>query len=526
MKNRFIFRIIIACFYLFMSVLGVYTFALAQDRNITTGLAEETPAVLQEAAVPVTETVAVSPGIMTESTLGNITLDFKDADIRSVLKIISLKAGVNIVASPDVQGTVTIYLDNVPWEKALDVILKTYGYGYEKRGNVISVGELTKLTEQKKLESELAQVQPTITEVFKLEYIDALDAKKALDPLISKRGKITILEMTGKSGWQFGTKDMSKREVNKGARTSLSKDLLITDIPPVIDEVRNVLKSIDVKPKQIMIETKIIEVSRDYLQDIGIEYATGTVANPGTIGVDGGNTASGQVITSTAGVPLTPSNFLPDTTGLTPETAGMKLVFNKLTGSNLQVILRLLEEDVNSNLLSAPRVMTIDNQEATILVGEKYPILSTNVAGTDTTTTTTSLDYYQDIGIQLNVVPQVVGDNKINMIVHPAVTSFSLTVGTNAYPRINTREAETQVLINDGETIVIAGLIKDYETKSVIGVPILDKIPFIGKFFRRDTKNNKKIELLIFITASIIKDTGLSEKDVSSLQKQVSVEAK
>lgn len=462
-----------------------------------------------------------------ESAVENITLDFKDADIRSVLKIISLKTGVNIIASPEVTGTISIYLDDVPWEKALDVILKTYGFGYEKRANVISVAPLEKLTEQKKMEQELAQVQPTITEVFRLKYIDALDAKRALEPLISSRGRITVLEMTGKTGWKFGGEALGKREVSETERKSLTKTLLITDIPPVLDELRIVLKNIDFKPKQILIEARILEVSRDFLEDIGFEYSTQTVGASSTLINASGDEfqAGGQSISSSSGTPLTPGIFASPTTSLSPETAGMKLILKKILGSKFEVIFRALEEDANSNLLSAPRIMTLDNQEATILIGEKYPILKSTTSES-TTNVQVSLDYYQDIGIQLNVVPQVAADNKIGMIIHPAVTSKTTTLsGTGSiaqYPIITTREAETQVLINDGETIVIGGLIKDNVKSSRIGVPLLSSIPFLGRFFRRDTQDIEKIELLIFITARIVDESGLTDKEISNLEEQVS----
>jgi type IV pilus assembly protein PilQ len=447
---------------------------------------------------------------------GNITLDFKDADIRNVLKIIALKGGVNIVASPDVTGTVSVYLDNVPWEKALDVILKTYNFGYERKGNIISVAPLDKINEQKKIEQELTQVQPTVTEVFKLRYIDALDAKKALEPLISSRGKITVLEMTGKAGWEFGVEALGKKERKEKERKSLTKVLLVTDIAPVVEQLKIVLKEIDVKPRQIMIEAKILEVSRDYLDDIGFEYSTQEVGAT-DITIDGSHShdlygVGGQMLTGKEDT-IKPSVFQPSATNLAASNTGLQLVLKKLLGSKFEMIFHVLEEDVNSNLLSAPRIITLDNQEATILVGEKYPILSTDVSGTDTTTTTTSLDYYQDIGIQLNVVPQICGENKINMIIHPAVTSFTQTVGTNAYPRITTREAETQVIINNADTLVIGGLIKDYENKAKIGVPWMSKIPLIGLLFRRDTVDTAKIELLIFITATIVDDSGIPETE-------------
>jgi type II secretory pathway component GspD/PulD (secretin) len=144
--------------------------------------------------------------------------------------------------------------------------------------------------------------------------------------------------------------------------------------------------------------------------------------------------------------------------------------------------------------------MTLSNQEATILVGTRYPILKTEISGTETTTTTVTLDYYQDIGIQLNVVPQVGADNYINMVIHPAVTSYTTTLGTNAYPIIDTREAETRILMKDGETVVIGGLLKDVKAKETMGIPFLSKIPILGPIFRRDTVDTQKIDLLVFIT--------------------------
>jgi len=458
-----------------------------------------------------------------EEFAGNITLDFSDADIRSVLKIISLKTGVNIVASPDVTGTVSIYLDDVPWEKALDVILSTYGFGYEKRANVISVAPLDKLVEAKRMEQELAQVQPTITEVFQLKYLDALDAKKALEPLISPRGRITVLEMTGKHGWEFSGESLGKRETKESDRQSLTKILLVTDIPPVIDELKAVLEKVDIKPRQVMIEAKILEVSRDYLEDIGWDYSTQTVgATDITIDADDNDDfRAGGSVSQLYSTTQLPSVFDPASTSITPGNVGMHLAIKKILGSRYEAIFHALEEDVYSNLLSAPRIMTLDNQEATILVGEMYPII-TSTSSESTSSVQESLDYYQELGIQLNVVPQISAGNMINMIIHPSVTSYIDTVGDSSYPRITTREVETQVLINDGETIVIGGLMKDYNKESEIGVPWLSNIPFLGWFFRRDTTDTEKIELLIFITATIVDESGLTDEEFSFLEEQMS----
>jgi len=461
---------------------------------------------------------------------GNITLDFKDADIQSVLRILSEKGSVNIVSSKDVTGAVSMRLVDVPWQKALDVILRTYGYGYEREGNVITVSLLGKLTEQKKAENELSEVQPVITEVFTLKYLDANDAKKVIEPQLSPRGKITVVEVKGKKGWKFGqvaagtaSTGGSKLERVEKEEEARSRTLVVSDVPPYMDKIREILTKIDVMPKQVLIETKIVEVSKDKLKDLGVEWGTGGTGAEGTTmypipisKTDESNTAdrrtSKTISAHGLGTQVTPSIFGSKATGLTTANTGLKLIYQKLTGAQFEVILHALEEDVNTNTLSNPRILTLDNQEATILVGTKYPILETSVSGTTSTTTTSTLKYYQDIGIQLNVVPQISGDNFINMIVHPAVTSYTDTLKarsstgeiTAEYPIINTREAETQVMMKDGETVVIGGLLKDVKSRGKFSVPILGKIPLLGALFTRETNDTEKIDLLIFITAKII----------------------
>ncbi|MGE4357998.1 MAG: type II secretion system protein GspD, partial [Candidatus Omnitrophota bacterium] len=218
--------------------------------------------------------------------------------------------------------------------------------------------------------------------------------------------------------------------------------------------------------------------------------------------------------------------------GTEPFNTGLQIAYKRLTGFEFEAILHALSEDVEANVLSAPRIMTLDNQEASILVGTKYPILKADVAGTETTTTTTTLDYFQDIGIQLNVVPQIVGNDYINMIIHPAVTSYSSTVeaksseGTTlaSYPIINTREAETQILVKNGETIAIGGLLKDVRSESRIGIPILSSIPLLGLLFQRKTIDTEKIDLLIFIRAFIVEPPLLTSEEQKKVSEMDSTE--
>jgi len=494
----------------------------------------QTPAEEKNAQVSTLETIKDSQ---------NVTLDFKDADIRNVLKIISLKAGVNIVATPEVMGNVNIRLENVPWEKALEVILKTYGFAYEKVGNIIMVAPIEKLTAQKKQESELHQIQPTVTEVFYLKYIDAQDAKKALEPQLSPRGKITVLEMTGQAGWEFGGEELGKRKRATEGRVSRSKVLIISDVPSVIDNIKELLKKIDVLPQQILIEAKLIEVNHDKLMEIGFNWGTGTegptslstnrqVVDTYWHNVDSsGNVTAGsykEVVTLPT-VPLNTKGTKILGAQSIPASGVGELIFQKLTGTEFEAVFKALEEKKYANTLSSPHILTLNNQEASILIGTKYPLLKTSVSTETGAITGTTLDRYQNIGIQLNVVPQIVGNDKINLIIHPAVSTYSTTVKAVSstgitmaeYPIILTREADTQILIKDGETVVIGGLLTDKKSKTVSGIPILKDIPILGLLFQKRSDETEKVDLLIFITAHIVKEGEFSPEEIQKLEKRL-----
>ena len=456
-----------------------------------------------------------------------ITIDFKDADIKNVLKLLGYKAGVNIVPSAEVNGIVSVRLVDVYWEDALKTIISSYGYSYEQRGNIIMVAPVEKLTAMKKQEADLAQVQPVLTEVFHLKFIDAQDAKKAIESQLSSRGKVTALEMTTQPGWEFSKESFGKINRTIEERKGRSRVLIISDVPPVMDNIRKVITEIDIKPMQVLIETRIMEVSRDKLKDIGVDWGTGsTGAETATMITTPTSKKLGRVTSDLAGHVLgsqvSPAAFTPKATnisGVEPFNTGLEVLFQKLAGTQFEVMLHALEEDINTNTLSAPRIVALNNQEATILVGTKYTILKQDITGVGSgSTISITLDYYQNIGIQLNVIPQIGANKYINMVVHPAVSSFTQTLGTNNYPIIDTREAETRVLMKDGETVVIGGLLKDVKSKNMTGIPYLSKIPIIGMAFRRDTDDIAKIDLLIFITARIIEDGQTSEAEIAKWQ--------
>ncbi|MCM8784382.1 MAG: secretin and TonB N-terminal domain-containing protein [Candidatus Omnitrophica bacterium] len=473
-------------------------------------------------------------GEITETASGNLTMTFKDADLLTVLELLARKGGVNIIAGKEVSGSVTVKLVDVPWEKALKAILKINNLGYEREGNIITVMSQEKLASRSKSESEISEVQPVITEIFYLKNLDANDAKSAIAPQLSGRGKISVVAIKGQRGWVFGAETtMEKRtRVQKAETEGKAKILIVSDIPPVIERVREIIKTIDIAPRQVMIEAKILEVNHDKLKDFGLDWGSGsTGAENSTLSfVDIERDVSrtppkvhSQLAGKQLGAQKAPSVFEPkaDLSGNLPFDAGLTLAYKRLTGFQFEAILHALSEDVSANLLSAPRIMTLDNQEATILVGTKFPILSTNVSGETTTTVTSTLDYFQEVGIQLNVVPQIISENQINMIVHPAVTSIidyeeAQSSEGNVlarYPVITTREAETQVIIKSGETIAIGGLLKDIKKESKVGVPLLKDIPLFGLLFQRTTTDVEKIDLLIFLRAFIVEPPQLTETE-------------
>lgn len=492
------------------------------------------------------------------------SLKFKEADINIVLQAIAQKAlkngkKVNIVIAPEVQGTVTIDLKDVYWATALDAVLKIYDYSYEWIGSdIIMITTLERLAEKREKETLASQQEPLETISYKFLYLDAHDVEKMLKPQLTSRGKITVLETEPQKGWKARggfaagggtgsssstTGDFGRAEREIGAKPR-SNTLIITDTKSNIRSISEAIRVIDILPKQILIKAKIIEVSRNRLKDIGFDYGTGSsgVTSPTGISLNSQNSKTATA-TSLAG-DVTPAAFtsqsadirstLASATGGGPTgffNAGSQFMFQKYTGTQFEVIVHALEEDVKTNTLSEPSILTLDGQEAYIMVGEKRPIVASSISSSQTSVgITKNLSYYQNLGIELNVVPQICNDNYVNLIIYPSVTSSSSNVDATSqidttssvdhYPIINVRETQTQVLLNNGETIAIGGLLKDVSSDSVIKTPILGDIPLLGKLFQRKTHSTDKLDLIIFITVQIVDSSKPNNASVAAALSQ------
>ena len=311
---------------------------------------------------------------------------------------------------------------------------------------------------------------------------------------------------------------------SESAEQVKGKTFVVVDTAEVIKQVEAILAQLDKMPTQIQIEAKFVEVRANLLRDIGFEWGTGpggaSAAGVKTIGTTGAGklyAAGGQQISGG----VIPAGFKAQSSGLsgvTPLNAGLNLAFQKLTDFQFEMLIHLMEEDGSYNVLSSPRVLTMNNQDAVIIVGTKLPIIksTTDSNSGGTPTTSTSLERYEEIGVKLKVLPQVCDDGFINLIVHPSVRDLLSyqsgkvssgavggSVSLTEYPVVATREAETQVMVKSGQTIVIGGMIRESKQTTQLKVPFLGSIPLLGVLFRRETVSTEKIELLIFLTAKV-----------------------
>ena len=439
---------------------------------------------------------AAEPADAMTTSPGNVTIDFKDADIQNVLRIVSLKGGVNIVAGKDVQGLVTIRLVDVPWEKALDVVLKTYGFAYDRDGNIIRVTTLENLQK-----GELS------TEVFVLNYAHASEVDKAVRDVLSERGRM-----------RFDTR---------------SNMVIVTDMPTSIQRIGVVIERLDQPTPQVLIRTKVIETTLGDADRLGIKWnPVATVrgsGRPSTFPFPAGQrtayerylpTGRGTVTTNITSVAAaaptttTTNDFPTGQAGVSfPVADKADFQFGTLDFTQFQAMLELIQTRQDARILSEPHVTTLNNQQAKILVGE---VISIPTFERNSTTGRMEITGYEDrdLGIRLTVTPQINAQNEIVVNVHPEITSLvgydDLTTDVKA-PRFSTREAITQVRIRSGQTIAIGGLIRENVANNVTKIPLLGDIPGLGILFRHTDKTTTKTDLLFFMTVNVVSDTNLPQ---------------
>jgi type IV pilus assembly protein PilQ len=416
-------------------------------------------------------------------------VNLKDVDLRDFFRLIHEISGLNVVLDPQVKGTLTIVLDEVPWDQALDIVLQNNGLDKQLHGNVLRVATLDTIKKEaetardvRKAEND-AQEMITVTRV--LSYAKADSLKDTLKKFLTTRGDILA--------------------------DSRSNQLIIRDIPAVIPAIDNLIHQLDRKSQQVEIEARVVSATRAFAQDIGVEWGFAGVTTSGRSLYSGSPAVGGSGVTTGPGIPPSPVGISPGATSGNGQTSGIPLNVNLGAGvptsgfgfshrsPNFAVdfFITAAESKGVGKLLSKPRIVTQNNEKATVKQGVKIPI--------QTTINNTISVQYIDAVLKLEVTPQITAEGTIYMDVLVENTQIDNGIPRiQGVPALDTESAESKVTVADGATIVVGGVIITQSQVNITQVPVLGSLPLIGNLFRRNNTSVSTGELLFFLTPRII----------------------
>jgi len=411
-----------------------------------------------------------------------ISVDFQSADIRTVLRLLSEISGLNIVLSENVQGKVTMRLINVPWDQVLALVLRTQQLAMEREGNVVRILPQGDLAAERREQLQSKEAQLRLEELqmvlIPVNYATAGDVANQIRTLLSPRGVISI--------------------------DSRTNTLIVKDIPRYIGQARNLIQALDTPTPQVIIEARIVEANSEFTRELGIAWGGRYVmdaahGNPTGLVFPNSLGAQGIAGTSSAYPNLNYVVNMPAPVGL-GSGGGIDIVLGSIDDTlALDLQLSAMETTGEGRVVSRPKVTTMDNQSATITQGVSIPY-QTRTAGE-------AAMNFIEANLTLEVSPHVTADNNIIMDLTVQRNAPNLSIPTaTGNPAIDKKEAKTNAMVRDGETIVIGGILVTEQSKSELAVPWLSRIPILGFFFRERKWVNSRKELLIFITPRILRE--------------------
>jgi type IV pilus assembly protein PilQ len=431
-----------------------------------------------------------------EYTGERLTLNFQDIDVRSVLQLLADTSGQNIVVSDSVTGNLTLRLQNVPWDQALDIVLRTKGLDKRRQDNVIIIGPTAELASREKAElaahKEVQELAPVRTEFMQVNYAKVADLAKLIRPtagaaasgsggrnsMLSQRGSLTVDERTN--------------------------TLLVQDTAENLTDIRRLVQTLDVPVKQVLIEARIVIVSDTFERDLGAKLGitSATSANGSLLSVSGTNLASDTIGSATGG-PLTQPLASRYQVNLPATNVNGSIGLSLLSGTHLlDLELSAAQNEGKSEVISSPRIITANQKQATIMQGVEIPYQESASSGATTT-------QFKNAVLSLKVTPLITPDNRVVLDLDVSDDSVGAQVSSatgGSVPSIDTRQIVTQVLVNDGQTVVLGGILDTTKSFSANKVPFLADIPILGNLFKSTIRINKKTELLIFITPKILRE--------------------
>ena len=418
-----------------------------------------------------------------------LSLNFQNIEVRAVLQLIADFTGLNLVASDTVAGALTLRLKNVPWDQALDIILKSKGLSMRQAGNVIMVAPSEEIAAREKLELEaqkaIVELAPLVTEFLQVNYAKALDIATLLkadgNSLLTERGNVSVDERTN--------------------------TLLIRDTREALDNATRLVNRLDVPVRQVLIESRIVIADNNFSKELGVRFGFSrreTLDNQSHFYTLGGKRPGDTVFAGPDGTPA-PTSFNTDDADnyivslpLANPAGALGFAIGKLGSSLLQLELDALQVEGRGEVLSNPRVITSNQTEAVIEQGTQIPFAEASSSGAATIT-------FRPAVLQLKVTPQITPDDRV--IMDLAVSQDTVGQVFAGVPSIDTRAVETQVLVDNGETVVLGGVYEQTTRTDVTKVPLFGDLPYLGRLFRQDLNSDSRSELLIFVTPKILKES-------------------
>jgi type IV pilus assembly protein PilQ len=473
--------------------------APAAEKEVTPPPAPEAAAVPAPAPVPTApakraEARRAEPAAAeTSSLIGGgkysgrrISLDLQDADLINVLRLFAEVANLNMILSPDVKGKVTVRMVNIPWDQAMDIILRMNGLGYALEDNILRIASVAALTKEAEDETKAKEAkkkaEDLITRIVSINYAKAKEVEPTLKKSLSARGETVVDERTN--------------------------TIIIKDIPRNVEEVVTLVKILDKPIAQVMIEARIVEAATNFTRDIGVQWG-GTSKHDAAHGNPTGfNFPNSITVTGGPSMGTTPSNsgnFFVNLPAAVAQGSGgaIGFTFGSLNKAlNLDLILSAMESTGEGKVISSPRVSALDNKEAKIEQGQSIPYQTTSATGTQV--------QFIDAKLALTVTPHVTPDNKIFMKINATKNAPDTSLlGAGGQPSIRKNEATTEILLSDGETAVIGGILTIDRGYTAQKVPFFGDLPLIGWLFKEKNMRDNKTELLIFITPKVMKQEAI-----------------
>ena len=411
-----------------------------------------------------------------------LSLNFQNIEVRAVLQLIADFTGINMVTSDTVSGNLTLRLKNVPWDQALDIVLKTKGLAKRVSGNVMLIAPTEEIAAREKLELEaskqIVELAPLINETIQVNYAKA-SALAALikskdKSFMSARGNVTIDQRTNK--------------------------LLVQDTSDNVDLIIALVEELDIPIRQVLIESRIVLASNSFTRDLGVKFGLSSETTSGSRNIATSGSLEQAAGATTGVTPTLPARLNVDLPAVSGQAGSIGLAIAKLPfGTLLDLELSAAQSEGKSETVSSPKVITANQQEAVIESGQEIPYQEASSSGATSTS-------FKKAVLSLKVTPQITPDDRVIMDLAVNKDSPDFANAIDGVPPINTQSVTTQVLVDNGETVVLGGIYEQTKSKNINRVPFFGDLPLVGVLFRNKSETNDKQELLIFVTPKLLKE--------------------